>query len=124
MNEFNSIYYLHIPKTAGRWYIRAVNGPVVDILTTKKNNLINISAEKSKLSQSTHWGWIPEIDKKTFIHTTIREPVSHICSLFTHRHIGHPKWFDNKIFIEKMVWHRVIKGDGNLELKIKKLSNK
>ena len=44
-------------------------------------------------------GWIPEIDKKTFIHTTIREPISHICSLFTHRHIGHPKWFDNKILL-------------------------
>ena len=29
--------------------------------------------------------------------------------------------FDKKIFIEKMVWHRVIKGDGDLELKIKKL---
>jgi hypothetical protein len=32
-----------------------------------------------------------------------------------------PEKFDKKIFIEKMVWHRVIKGDGNLELKIKKL---
>lgn len=32
-----------------------------------------------------------------------------------------PIKFDKKIFIEKMVWHRVIKGDGDLELKIKKL---
>lgn len=32
-----------------------------------------------------------------------------------------PENFDKKILIEKMVWHRVIKGDGDLELKIKKL---
>ena len=32
-----------------------------------------------------------------------------------------PIKFDKTIFIEKMVWHRVIKGDGDLQLKIKKL---
>jgi hypothetical protein len=32
-----------------------------------------------------------------------------------------PIKFDKKIFIKKMVWHRIIKGDGDLELKIKKL---
>jgi len=32
-----------------------------------------------------------------------------------------PISFDKKIFIEKETWHRVIKGDGDLELKIKKL---
>ena len=32
-----------------------------------------------------------------------------------------PIKFDDKIFIKKMVWHRVIKGNGNLELKIKKI---
>ena len=97
MNEFNSIYYIHIPKTAGRWYTRAVNGPVIDILTTKKHNIFNINKKNSQLSQSTHWGWLPEIDDKTFVHTVVREPISHICSLFAHRHIGHPKWFDNQV---------------------------
>ncbi len=32
-----------------------------------------------------------------------------------------PIKFDKKIFIEKETWHRVIKGDGDLQLKIKKL---
>jgi hypothetical protein len=32
-----------------------------------------------------------------------------------------PITFDKIIFIEKETWHRVIKGDGDLQLKIKKL---
>jgi hypothetical protein len=32
-----------------------------------------------------------------------------------------PITFSEKIFIEKETWHRVIKGEGDLQLKIKKL---
>jgi hypothetical protein len=84
--KFNSIYYIHIPKTGGRWFISNVHKNITYLLKTYDiNDLNNFLEKKSKIHRITHWGWIPEISDQTLIYTSIREPAAQICSLFSHR---------------------------------------
>ena len=84
--QFNTIYYLHIPKTGGRWILRNINPYIEHYLNSYNlgylNNLSNL-----KVNNNTHWGWRPQIDDQTLVYTSIREPASHICSIFSHRYV-------------------------------------
>ena len=95
--QFNSVYYLHIPKTGGRWMIDGVNQHVKKILTLYNLNFLNDSDKYHNLN-NTHFGWIPEIDSQTFVYTAIREPSAQMCSLFAHRFMTNAdKLKNNKI---------------------------
>lgn len=67
---YNKFYYLHIPKTGGR-YIKS------KILPQLLNHI-------EVVSMVDHSGWINEIDDNTYIMTIIRDPIKTICSLYTH----------------------------------------
>lgn len=66
-----------------------------------------------------------ETDEKEFVWHRDKEDriieCNHKTNWLFQRDNELPISFDKKIFIEKETWHRVIKGDGDLELKIKKL---
>ena len=93
MNNFNSTYYIHIPKTGGRWYQRAVLGPVFNILEKEDLPIYDILSEYAYESKiNTHFGWVPKINDSTFISTIVRDPVMQLCSLYAHRNFEFPEW--------------------------------
>jgi len=78
---YDSFYYLHIPKTGGRWFTVFVE-PIL-YQEFKKNN-IKISSSLS--NGYGHYGWSPEITETTFVFSSTRNPVlqtlSYITNLF------------------------------------------
>ena len=76
MLKYDSIYFLHVMKTGGRHLRNTVFIPIIDEL--KKNN-IKIINEKHG-----HTGWHSEITDKTYIVTSLRDPVEQVVSLYAH----------------------------------------
>lgn len=68
---YNKFYFLHVPKTGGRFL---------------KNNFINKFPDSIKIveGKDRHGGWDEEIDDNTYIFSVIREPLQTICSLYAH----------------------------------------
>jgi hypothetical protein len=75
--NYNKIYFMHIPKTGGRYIINNVLDPIKEQL---KNNNIEIINIKS----FDHSNWYSKIDDDTYIITVLRDPVSQIVSLYSH----------------------------------------
>lgn len=71
MSNYKKFYFLHIPKTGGR-YVKTY------ILSQLRNKLNVIGTEER------HSGWIKEIDEETYLFSIIREPVEFVCSLYAH----------------------------------------
>lgn len=91
--KFNSFYYLHIPKTGGRWLSSKLDN-LLETFDYYKIKTINDKREyDSILGQERsdddlegyyeHTGWHPEINENTFILATFRDPVKQLCSLWT-----------------------------------------
>lgn len=76
--KYKTFYFLHIPKTGGRFVKRLIIDPIKNIL---KENGIEILEKNPKL---WHHGWHREIDDNTYIFSIIRDPVSWSVSYFTH----------------------------------------
>jgi len=92
--DFDSIYYLHIHKTGGRWLFLKSHEVLKNLIDLNKFKILNPSG-----TDESHWGWIPEITNKTFIYTSFREPVKQICSLYVHsNNIEKIKLDKNKFF--------------------------
>jgi hypothetical protein len=75
-NKFDSFYFLHIPKTAGRFYTHAIIDPVRRTLI---NNDIKIIVD-----QNAHQQWHTEITNKTYITSLFRDPCEQLVSLYVH----------------------------------------
>jgi hypothetical protein len=73
---FNQFFFLHIPKTGGRYF----NHSVVESLKPsflKKN----ISLIKKEVG---HKGWDTDINNNTYVTTIFRDPAEQLVSLFAH----------------------------------------
>ena len=101
MSKYNKVYFLHIPKTGGRFLIKYILRPIEDVL--KKNNIELI---KFPEDVRQHVGWPSWIDDKTYIISIFREPceffVSSVCHSFA---------VENNL-VDENNWN-VIKSDNN-----------
>ena len=69
--QYNSFYFLHIPKTGGRFLKRY-------LIPHISKNLKIIEGE------DRHGGWDKNIDDNTYILSALRDPIKLICSLYIH----------------------------------------
>ena len=77
MLEYDSIYFLHIMKTGGRHLRNSVFIPISAQL--EKNNIKIINN-----NYRPHTGWHSKITDKTYIVTSLRDPIEQVVSLFAH----------------------------------------
>lgn len=69
MNQYGSIYFLHIPKTGGRYFR--------DIILRSFETKIKINP-----SAKGHPGWNEKINQSTYIISIFREPIEYLCSFY------------------------------------------
>lgn len=79
MKKYNKVYFLHIPKTGGRFFVKYILDPIEDIL---KENNIKVIKEKEK--DFPHSGWHKDIDDNTYIITLFRDPAEFFISAISH----------------------------------------
>lgn len=96
--KYNSFYFLHIPKTGGRFLTAYVLEPLYEIL--KKNNikileLPDVKDEHNHFVPKRHGGWHKDIDENTYIISVFREPIKFAASFYTHQ-MATIKGFDGK----------------------------
>ena len=75
-NKFNKLYFMHIPKTGGRFFVNYVIDSIKDQLEQNNIKLLNNTLD--------HANWHSEIDDQTYVINILRDPASHIISLYTH----------------------------------------
>jgi len=79
MQKYNKIYFLHIPKTGGRFFTEYILKPIEEVL--KKNNIEIIQLPPNV---SKHGGWHNDIDDQTYIVSIFREPSEFFISVIAH----------------------------------------
>ena len=79
IKKFDSFYFLHIPKTAGRLYVFNFLEPIYDSML--KSNINNI---KDRINTSDHSQWRSEITDSTYVTTILRDPCKQLVSLYVH----------------------------------------
>lgn len=86
--KYNSFYFLHIPKTGGRFLTAYVLEPLYEIF--KKNNIKvlqipDVLDEHGHFTPKRHGGWHKDIDENTYIVSIFREPIRFAASFYTHQ---------------------------------------
>lgn len=79
MSKYKKIYFLHIPKTGGRFFTRYVIDQIETVL--KKNNIELIRDPENSFR---HSGWHNDIDENTYVITIFREPIEFFVSAVSH----------------------------------------
>lgn len=79
MSQYNKIYFLHIPKTGGRFLTKYILDPLSNVL--KENNIELIKLPENVLK---HGGWHQSIDDNTYIISIFRDPAEHFVSIIAH----------------------------------------
>ena len=100
MQKYNKVYFLHIPKTGGRFLTKYILRPMENIL---KDN--GIELVKSPEDMRQHAGWPSWIDDQTYVITVFRDPCEFFVSSVCHAAAG------RKGLIDQENWH-IIKEDG------------
>lgn len=75
----NSFYFLHIPKTAGRFFTHNIVVPLQEPLL--KNN-IHTFYDRDTYVAHQHWGDF--IDKNTYVTSLMRDPIKYAVSSYAH----------------------------------------
>jgi hypothetical protein len=75
----NSFYFLHIPKTAGRFFTHNVVVPLRDVLV--KNNIHTFYDRETYVA---HQHWANFITDETYVTSLIRDPIKHAVSTYAH----------------------------------------
>jgi len=107
MPKYNKVYFLHIPKTGGRFLTKYILRPIE---STLKDN--GIELVKSPEDMRQHAGWPSWIDDQTYIITVFREPCEFFVSSVCHSEAG------KKGLIDETQWH-IIKESGK-DLRVSK----
>jgi hypothetical protein len=81
MKKYNKFYFLHIPKTGGRFFTKYITNQIEDVL--KENNIEVIKPPDNALK---HGGWHKDIDDSTYIVSVFRDPVEFFVSAVAHMH--------------------------------------
>jgi hypothetical protein len=100
MSKYNKVYFLHIPKTGGRFLTKYILRPIENTL---KDN--GIELVKSPEDMRQHAGWPSWIDDQTYVITVLREPCEFFVSSVCHAVAG------KKGLIDQEKWH-IIKEEG------------
>ncbi len=79
MSKYNKIYFLHIPKTGGRFLTKYILDPLSDTLKEKNIELIKLPENVLK-----HGGWHQSIDDNTYVISIFRDPAEHFVSIIAH----------------------------------------
>ena len=79
MQKYNKVYFLHIPKTGGRFFTKYILNPIEDIL--RQNDIEIIKPPENALK---HGGWHKDIDDNTYIVSVFRDPVEFFVSAVAH----------------------------------------
>ena len=79
MSKYNKIYFLHVPKTGGRFFTKYILEPMAN--TLKENN---IEVFQLPPNVSKHGGWHNDIDDSTYIVSILRDPVEFFVSVIAH----------------------------------------
>jgi hypothetical protein len=79
MKEFDSFYFLHIPKTAGRYFTHNVVVPVAPVIKEH-----GIHSHYDRDTYVAHQFWADFINEKTYVVSLLRDPVQHLVSLYSH----------------------------------------
>jgi hypothetical protein len=77
INKHNKFYFLHIPKTGGRYFKKISVSPLKLICKQTQKDL-------EFLISNDHNGWKPEIDDSTYVVSIVRDPVKLACSWYMH----------------------------------------
>lgn len=77
--KYNKVYFLHIPKTGGRFLTKYILRPMDGVL---KDN--GIELVKSPEDMRQHAGWPSWIDDKTYIISVFRDPCEFFVSAVCH----------------------------------------
>lgn len=80
-NKFDSLYLLHIPKTAGRFIREEVLYPLVPAVSRSKILFIGHTLDPAPI----HCGWVDEISNQTYLLSSFRHPVEQAVSYFCQR---------------------------------------
>lgn len=110
-NRYNSLYFLHIAKTGGRYIIYNVLNPIREQLENNKIKIINPNT-------LDHLNWHSQIDDKTYVVCVLREPFSQIVSLYVHEKTTGERGelIKNKDFdLSKNKFYEEIKNDENYQ---------
>jgi hypothetical protein len=89
MSKYNKVYFLHIPKTGGRFLTKSILRPMENTL---KDN--GIELVKSPEDMRQHAGWPSWIDNQTYIITVFRDPCEFFVSAVCHSEAGKKKMID------------------------------
>jgi hypothetical protein len=81
MSKYNKFYFLHIPKTGGRFFTRYITNQIED--TLKQNGVEIIKPPDNALK---HGGWHKDIDDNTYIVSVFRDPAEFFVSAVAHMH--------------------------------------
>ena len=84
MTNFNSFYFLHIPKTGGRLFFYNVLYPLKEIFLKEKINELNNVQMEPPINYYDHSQWKKEINELTYVCSIFRDPCKHMVSLYTH----------------------------------------
>lgn len=79
MKTFNSLYFLHIPKTAGRFFTHNVIVPLEPIIKEH-----GIYSHYTRDTYVAHQFWADFITDDTYIVSLLRDPVKHMVSVYSH----------------------------------------
>lgn len=79
MKEFDSFYFLHVPKTAGRYFTHNVVVPAA--LAMREHG---IHSHYNRDTYIAHQFWADFIDKNTYVVSLLRDPVQYMVSLYSH----------------------------------------
>jgi hypothetical protein len=80
MNKlFDSFYFLHVPKTAGRFFTHNIVVPLDKIL--KEHGIENFYDRETYVA---HRFWADFITDKTYVTSLFRDPIKHAVSFYSH----------------------------------------
>lgn len=83
MNKYTSFYFLHVPKTGGRFLNKYVIEPVKKQLSENGIEVLeNPKLPNAKRNRHVGWNW--KINPETYVISCFREPVQWACSYFIH----------------------------------------
>ena len=110
-NKFDSFYFLHIPKTAGRFIREEVIYPLVPTITGAGISFIGHTLEPNPF----HIGWVDEISQKTYLVSSFRNPVEQAVSYFCERttnwgrHVNAPASMADEMFTKEKMLRQIKK---------------
>lgn len=83
MNTYTSFYFLHVPKTGGRFLSKYIIDPIKKQLSENGIEVLK-NPELQNAKRNRHVGWHWGINSETYIVSCFREPVEWACSYFIH----------------------------------------